>query len=468
MNYQLKELIDSNKLQNLLNDLSEELAIAVSIIDTDGNVLAASGWKKFCTKFHHSSIESFKKCRNNYQKVLIKSVENNEDKVGICPHGLSEYSLPININKKQLGNVFVGQILLDKPDLVFFRKQAKKYYFDEESYIAAVSLIPVISKDSLNKKLSLIKNLTEIIAENGLKHLMEIESGQLIKKSEEKYRLIFENATEGIYQTTPEGQYISVNPAFAKMLGYKSPKEINAAITDIDSRLYAIPEERENLKNLIAENGFVNNFLISGNRVDGVNIRLSINAHAVYGDDGKIKFIEGTCEDITERFQYEEKIKQELKKWNSTFDSMNDAICLLDTEGNVLQCNKIMFEMFNLTEKGLKGKRCHNVVHGTDGRFESCPFNEMLVTGRSAISDIKIGERYFSIKVDPVKDINGNITGGIHILRDITQRKITDKKLIESEEKFSKVFYENPSPMALSSIEGGEYIAVNKTFLNTF
>ncbi|MBV8274063.1 MAG: PAS domain-containing protein, partial [Verrucomicrobia bacterium] len=67
---------------------------------------------------------------------------------------------------------------------------------------------------------------------------------EALRRTEQKYRSIFENATEGIFQTTLEGKYLSANPALARMYGYDSPDELLAALTDISRQLYVQPDRR--------------------------------------------------------------------------------------------------------------------------------------------------------------------------------------------------------------------------------
>ena len=76
-------------------------------------------------------------------------------------------------------------------------------------------------------------------------------------ESAEKYLSIFENAIEGIFQTTPDGRYLSANPALAQILGYESPDDLMVAVTDIGRQHYVNPEEREEHIRLIKEKGQV-------------------------------------------------------------------------------------------------------------------------------------------------------------------------------------------------------------------
>ncbi|MBZ5570704.1 MAG: PAS domain S-box protein, partial [Acidobacteriia bacterium] len=108
-----------------------------------------------------------------------------------------------------------------------------------------------------------------------------------LRRAEEKYRSIFENAVEGIYQATPDGKYISSNPALARMLGFDSPEELIAMRNDITHQEYIDPELRAVFIRSIEELGVVQNFEYQARRKDGKPIWLSASAHAVRGTDLK-------------------------------------------------------------------------------------------------------------------------------------------------------------------------------------
>lgn len=129
-------------------------------------------------------------------------------------------------------------------------------------------------------------------------------------QAEEKYRSIFENALEGIYQTTPEGRYLNINPAFARTFGFASAEEMMSQVTDARKQLYVNPEDRDRLKSALTEQGQVEGFEAQVRRKDGSTFWISINAHAVRDGAGKILYYEGTNMDITERKQAEEEIRR--------------------------------------------------------------------------------------------------------------------------------------------------------------
>lgn len=136
---------------------------------------------------------------------------------------------------------------------------------------------------------------------------------EVLRQTEEKYRSIFENAAEGIFQTTAEGQFITANPALARMYGCNSTEEFIANVTDISRQLYYDPQRRKEFLEVIKKEGFVHNFEIKSRRKDGGIFWVSLNAKAVRDDSGKIRFFEGMVEDITERKKLGEQLRQSQK-----------------------------------------------------------------------------------------------------------------------------------------------------------
>jgi PAS domain S-box-containing protein len=129
---------------------------------------------------------------------------------------------------------------------------------------------------------------------------------EALKQAEEKYRSIFENALEGISQSSPEGRFLSVNPAYARMCGFQSPEEMMTTINDIGTQLFVNPEDRTKIKALYEGVGIVKDFETQFRRTDGRPIWVSINARTIRDENGNILCYEGIAVDITERKRAEE------------------------------------------------------------------------------------------------------------------------------------------------------------------
>jgi PAS domain S-box-containing protein len=131
-----------------------------------------------------------------------------------------------------------------------------------------------------------------------------------VRQAEERYRSIFENAIEGIYQSSPDGRVLNANPAMAAIHGYASPEEFIADIHDAGQQLYVDSSRRAEFKRLMEDRGKVVGFETCVRRKDGRLIWISANARAVRGADGRILCYEGTVQDITERKRAEEAIQK--------------------------------------------------------------------------------------------------------------------------------------------------------------
>ena len=143
---------------------------------------------------------------------------------------------------------------------------------------------------------------------NNLKNLIE---------NEKKYRGIFENAVEGFFQSSPDGQFISVNPAFAKMLGYESSQEVIDKITDIASQFYVNLEDRTQYQKILQASGKVENYELRAQRKDGSEIWVSTSTRAHFDQEGKVTLYDGIVQDISARKQAEaerEKLEGQLRQ----------------------------------------------------------------------------------------------------------------------------------------------------------
>ncbi len=132
---------------------------------------------------------------------------------------------------------------------------------------------------------------------------------EALRHAEERYRSIFENIGEGLYQTTPDGRFLSANPALAHIYGYDSPEELIEKITDINRQLYVDENRRAIFSVRLQIHGAVTNFVSQVYRKDGSIIWISENAHVVRDAKGEILYYEGSLIDITVRKVWEEALR---------------------------------------------------------------------------------------------------------------------------------------------------------------
>jgi len=133
-------------------------------------------------------------------------------------------------------------------------------------------------------------------------HLREenLISEEAARRAEQRYREIFESAIEGIYQSTPQGQILTANPAMAAMLAYSSPEVVMADVQDVVGGLHVDPERRAELVRLLETDGSVRGFQCQFFRKDRTKMWVSMNSRAVRDMDGDVVLYSSTVQDITE------------------------------------------------------------------------------------------------------------------------------------------------------------------------
>ncbi|MBE9209378.1 PAS domain S-box protein [Nostoc sp. LEGE 06077] len=180
--------------------------------------------------------------------------------------------------------------------------------------------------------------------------------------AEAKYRSIFENAIEGIFQSSPDGRYITANPALAKIYGYSSPEEVTANFTDIENQLYVDPTRRSEFVRLIEKYGIISEFESQIYRQDGSIVWISEKAYAVSNPEGKLLYYEGLIEDITQRKQAEEALQEQIYFLQVLIDTIPTPVFYKNTQGLYLGCNTAFETVLGLRKEQILGKSDYDLA----------------------------------------------------------------------------------------------------------
>ena len=170
-------------------------------------------------------------------------------------------------------------------------------------------------------------------------------------------RSLFENAIGGIYRSTPDGHYLDVNPALARMYGYEKPEDLMNQVSDIRQQIYVNPEYRDIFKKEIQQFGVVRGLEYQVRRRDGSTIWISESARVVCDKRGAVRYYEGFIDDITARKEAEQKLHESQQKLLDTSRQIGMAevaTSVLHNMGNAL--NSINVSIAVATEKIGKSK----------------------------------------------------------------------------------------------------------------
>ncbi|MFI5305034.1 MAG: sigma 54-interacting transcriptional regulator, partial [Nitrospiria bacterium] len=254
-------------------------------------------------------------------------------------------------------------------------------------------------------------------------------SKESIQSAEERYRDIFENAVEGMFQTTPDGKILLVNPSFASMYGFDSPEEMVRSIQDF-TQYYVDPEKRNEAKRLLNEQGFVKGFETKLYRKDRSIMWVSASVRAVRDNKGNLLYFEGTNEDITKRKEFEEAFLRAEERYRNIFDNAVEGIFQSTPEGKLLLVNPALASRagFNSPEEMI-----NSVQDAANQYVEPKDRSEMkrLLEEQGFVKDFETRlyrpDRtiaWNSMNVRAIRDATGNIHHYDGWVEDITRRKL--------------------------------------------
>lgn len=296
---------------------------------------------------------------------------------------------------------------------------------------------------------------------------------EAFRESAEKYRLIFENAVEGIFQSTSEGRFISVNPAFAKMCGYDSPREMMDVVTDIGTQLYADPADRDRYQMMVEKRGIVENYEVQYRRRDGREIWVSLNARGIRDEGGKVIYYEGTVEDITERKIAEAMLLEEME-FNRTLLQTSPAFFVaIDPDGKVILMNQSMLDALGYEMDEAAGRDyISNFVPEEDRKRLAEIFRQLVVeSGPTRNENRVLTKKGRELLVEwhgrSVMDKQGRLSYYFGVGIDVTERKSAEEALHSEMEKFQTLSENAPFGMVLISRDG-RFTHVNAKFQEMF
>jgi len=291
-----------------------------------------------------------------------------------------------------------------------------------------------------------------------------------LKEAEKKYRGIFENAVEGIFQNTPAGHFISANPAMARMLGFDSPEELIHTRNDIERQGYAEPALRNKFKQMLEENGVVTGFEYEVCRKDGTRIWVAENSRVVRDAEGRPLYYEGSVQDITERKQSEEALKKSEERYRSLFEANPLPMWIYDLETfSFLEVNDAAISHYGYRREEFlamtiadirptddKPLLLANVARVSEGIVDNAGIWRHRQKNGSVI-DVEITSH--------VLDYGGRRAELVSAC-DITERKLAEQALESAEEKYRSIF-ENAVEGIYQTTPEGEFLAINPAAART-
>jgi two-component system cell cycle sensor histidine kinase/response regulator CckA len=166
----------------------------------------------------------------------------------------------------------------------------------------------------------------------------------------------------------------------------------------------------------------------------------------------------------------EEKLKRIAGEWQATFDSITDQVMIIDSDFRIVRGNKASSDFFDVSPDSLRSGRCFSMMHESDAPLESCPLRKMLATGSHEEEEVFCESRgkWLLISADPIVDASGMITGAVHIVKNISDRKRVQDAVNNERLRFHNLVENAPFGMVLINKNGYTITYVNSYFKRFF
>lgn len=469
---QFAELIDVASLQTLMDSLNQVIGIANGIIDIQGNVITRSGWQDSCANFHRANPQTCSNCIES-DTSLVKSMLKGENyAIYNCLNGLVDAAMPIIVDGQHVANIFTGQCLLEAPDLEKFRHQAQEYGFDEEHYLQAIAKLPVIDKQRLESITKMYAELAQALATQGYDRLRQKQttaelaklndelsqhidertkqlqqSNQLLQSekralaaSEARLNALFKNMRNGVavFKPSEDGRdfvFIGFNKAAEQIEKITRREVIGKRLSDMfpgikSFGLFDILQRVEKTGHPEAMPvAYYQDKRIQGWRENYVYKLPSGEIVSVYND-------------VTERKQYEQALRDNESNLKAYFDNSPIGINVFDKHGKLLIVNRAARRMLDMAANDSFDKYClfddpdirpetkaalyHGLSISEERAIEVQQFKRHSVYAPANNLDSHV---YLHLTFTPCFTEDQDLAGYIASIVDITERKRTEKNL---------------------------------------
>ena len=287
-----------------------------------------------------------------------------------------------------------------------------------------------------------------------------------IKENEEKFRNIFENASDGIIYLDKSGKILDVNNKAIEFFGGAKSELIGQDFTKLNIfNPGDIPKLMTNLVKILRHK-YTSLEIKIKNKL-GIEIYLDCSVKSMKLADGKSAILV-IARDVTERI----KVQEKDRFVKNIFKGIQDGISIIDPDLNIIMTNE-WIEKRHKDKTPIIGKKCYKVYQNRDSVCPWCPTIKTIKTGESLTEVVSVdfpegGSWDCQLSTYPYYDENGNIKGAIEFVKDVTELKSIQKKLSESEEIYKLLFNSINDSILILDYKHNKFMDVNKIACNRY
>ncbi len=311
MTTRFEALVDLDELRELCESFTAITGAVMAVLDLEGNVLVATGWQDICTKFHRANTATCARCRESDTMLAGQLSREEPYNVYLCKNGLVDVAVPIKVAGEHVANFFTGQFFFEAPDRQYFIRQADRFGFDQQAYLAALDRAPIFSAEKVKSIMSFFTLLAQAMGNMGLAKLRLEQANASLQASE----ALIQSSEDAIISQSLAGMITSWNPGAEALYGFSAGEMIGQSMEK------TLPPDRRNeeslLQEIIRQGRNINHFETTRQRQDGSLIDVSITFSPIRDRTGEIVGVSEIARDITDRKRLEsERLKHQAELEN--------------------------------------------------------------------------------------------------------------------------------------------------------
>jgi len=476
------QLVDLENVRELLEAHFLITGMVSAILDTDENVLVAVGWQDICVRFHRAHPDASVHCRESdaYIKAHLHDLRDGFLDYK-CRNGLWDVVMPIFIGGEHLATIFTGQFFYDddKPDLEFFRAQAREFGFVEAEYLSALSRVQVCTREQIRNIMDYYRGLVQMMAKVGLKNLELSREVALREKAEKKLQesrdyldRIINTIADPVFVKDREKRLVLVNSAMCAISGYSREELIGRTCYDLfPGKLANLLSETDEI---VFETGQENVCEYEINYSHG-NRHTIVTKKSLYKDMSGNKYLVGIARDVTdlkraesevrelnerleqrvmertaqllaaneqlqseiaERMRADGELRESRAKYQAIVDAFDGLIYISSQDYRIKFMNK---KLIDRTGYDAVGELCYKVIYDRDS---ACPWcmNDRVYKGETVHWEMfnpKDKRWYYVVNV-PIYHADGSMSKHTMII-DINERKLAEDQLKQQKHQLEEL-----------------------------
>ena len=459
----LADILDTDELQTVMEDLFKATNVGGAILDIHGNVLVGSAWTDICAKFHRVHPEAAQNCLQG-DLDLATGVPAGTFKAYRCRNNMWDMVSPIEIGGKHLGNIYIGQFFFqdEHVDYELFRKQARQYGFDETEYLAALDRVPRLNRETVEAAMMFYARLAGMISSlsySRIKLSRDIErrkqTEKVLQEKNDLLERIFDSNFDLVALTDLKGNFTLVGKAH-EILGYERDYLLGKNVMD-----FVHPEDIDVVNKefaLFLQSGENRKVEYRYKRLDGEYLWLETIGTILPDEQGNPERILFNTRDITERKKAEKALRESEERFKTLHNASFGGITIHD-KGIILECNRGLsditgydyHELIGMDGLLLIAEQSRKMVRNNILAGYEKPYEAFGIRKNGEIYPLRLEGKNIPYKGKRVRVVE---------FRDITKQKTAEETLRKSEARFRSLFENSPTAYQSLNREGW-YIDVN-------